>query len=90
MTPRERADRAKIILEDPAFEAALLAIRESLVAKLEQIPISEHETQHEVALMLQLLKRLREQLQQFATEGLIDEHRKKHETFVAKMRQRFA
>ena len=87
MTPIERAEQAKQALENPALKAAFSDIRDKLVIQLEGIAISDHETQHEIALMLQLLKRLQAQLQLYAQEIAVDKHRKKQDSFIAKMRQ---
>jgi predicted metal-dependent HD superfamily phosphohydrolase len=90
MTPLERADRAKQLLEDAVLQAAFHDIRMQLVAKLEQVPFGDIDTQHEIALTLQLLKRLREQLALYANEVAVDKAKKKHESFVTRMRERLA
>jgi hypothetical protein len=87
MTPLERADRAKQLLEDPVWKAAFADIRERLVAQLETIAIGDHETQHEIALTLQLLKRLQGQLQKYVSDQAVDERRLKDETFIDRVRR---
>jgi hypothetical protein len=89
MTPNEKAEHAKQVLGDPVMKAAFEDIRMSLVSKLEFTPISDVETQHEIALMLQLLKRLREQLQSYVSAQSVDIAKQKQDSFIEKMRERF-
>jgi hypothetical protein len=88
MTPRERAERAKHLLEDELLREALAAMRESLVRQMESCAISDTETQHEIALMLQLRQRFERQLQQYVQDGVILKHEEKHRTFMERMRAR--
>jgi hypothetical protein len=88
MTPNEKADNARRILAEPVITAAFSDIRMNLVAKLEQAPIGDVDTQHEIALTLQLLKQLRSQLERYVQDQAVDQHRQKHDTFIEKMRQR--
>lgn len=88
MTPFEKADEAKRLIQNPVLNEALDAIKASLVAKLEQVPIGDLDTQHEVALMLQLLRRVKDQLHQFLNEYAVEEHKQKQATFLERMRRR--
>lgn len=88
MTPREKAERAKQLNDDPVVRHVFEDIRMGLVGQLEASPISDHETHHEVALMLQLLAQVRTRLQKYAQEIEIDKHKHKHEDFISKARQR--
>ena len=88
MTPIERAEQAKQALENPALKAAFADMREKMIVQLEEVMMSDVETQHEVALMLQLLKRLQVQLKLYAQEIVVDKHREKQSNFVARMRQK--
>lgn len=90
MTPNEKAERAKILLADPAMDAAFSDIRMALVLKLESAPVGDVDTQHEIALMLQLLKRIRTQLESYVQDQKMIQHRQKQDTFIQKMRQRIA
>ena len=89
MTPIDRAERAKALLEDMVLKGAFEDIKTQLVSNLESLPISDHETQHEIALMLQLLKRIRSQLQTYLNEAAIDKAKAKQDSFIEKMRERF-
>ena len=88
MTPNEKADASRRILAEPVITAAFADIRMRLVAKLEQAPIGDVDTQHEIALTLQLLKQLRTQLERYVQGQAVDKARDKHDTFIEKMRQR--
>jgi hypothetical protein len=87
MTPSERADRAKQLQNDPVLIAAFRDIREKLVSQLEVVMLSDVETQHEIALMLQLLKRLQSQLMLYQQDGAIEKHKEKQDSFIRRMRQ---
>ena len=90
MTPIERADRAKQLLEDPVLRGVFVDIRERLVAKLEQAPIGYVDTHHEVALTLQCLQQVKSLLHTYTQEIAIDKHKVREESFMNKMRQRIA
>lgn len=89
MTPRDRADRAKQILDDPVFTEALKSIRERIVSKLETVPVSDHDTEHELVLTLQLLQRIPAQFKAYTDELLIEEHKEQQNSFMDRMRQKF-
>lgn len=90
MTPFERAERAKQLLDDELLREAFADIRSRLIAQLESAPISDVELQHEVTLMLQLLKRLREQLERYVSDGAIEQHRARQQGFIEKLRERIS
>ena len=56
MTPFEKADKARQLLDDAMFQAVLADIRARLVGKLETSAIGDVDTHHQAALMLQLLR----------------------------------
>ena len=87
MTPRERADRAKLILDDPVFAHAFADIREQLVAKLEMCPVGDVEAQHDLTLTLQLLKQLRTQLARYCEEIVLDNAKARQATWLQRARQ---
>ena len=89
MTPLERAEQARHLLQNPTLKAAFEEIRQGLVAKLEEVPMGDVDTHHEVAISLQLLKRLKTQLQRYIDDQAIDKHKQKQATFIEKMRERY-
>ncbi len=87
MTPRERADRAKQILDDPVFAHVFTDIREQLVAKLEMCPVGDVEAQHDLTLTLQLLKQLRTQLARYCDEIVLDNAKARQESWLRRAKQ---
>jgi len=87
MTPSEKANRARDLMADPVMEAAFSDIRMGMLANLESVPISDIDTQHEITLMLQLLRRVRDQLNRYGQDELIESHRAKNESFIQRIRQ---
>ena len=90
MTPFEKAERAKQLLADPVLRDAFHNIREGLVSKMETSPMGDVETHHEIALSLQLLKRVTTELNRFVSDATVIEAKNKHESFIKKMTERFA
>jgi hypothetical protein len=88
MTPREKADRAKQVLEDPVFRSVFDDIRQDFVRKLEECPLGDIETQHEIALSLQLLKRIRVQLERYVDEIAVDKAKERHDNWIRKVQQK--
>lgn len=89
MTPLERADRAKQLLDDPVVRGAFEDIRMALVRQLEEVPMGDVDTQHEVALSLQLLKRLRTTIARYTDEIAVDQHKQKQDSFMRRIRESF-
>jgi hypothetical protein len=87
MTPRDIGLRARELLEDQVLNRCLNDIREKLVSQLEATAMGDVETHHEVAISLQLLKRVRAQLKQYADSLTISEHNAREENFMQKMRK---
>jgi hypothetical protein len=90
MTPIERAERAKQLLDDPVIKGAFEDIRMTLVRQLEASGMDDVDTHHQATLSLQLLKRLRTQLERYTDEIAVDKHKKQQDSFIEKMRERFA
>jgi hypothetical protein len=88
MTPQEKAESAKRVREEPVIRQAFIDIRENLVRQLETVPIDDRNTQHETALLLQLLKRLETQLSKYIQDQAVIEHRKKQDDATARRRER--
>lgn len=90
MTPKERADRARDLIDDAVLKEAFYDIRMGLVAQLEGLPFGDVDTQHEVALMLQLLRRVRTQLDKYLGDQKVIEARDRNDSFIEKVRKRIA
>lgn len=90
MTPRERGDHAKRLLDDPVLRHALDSIRDGIVLKIEASPMGDRDTHHEAAISLQLLKRVRSELMRMVDDVKIDESRAKQDAFIKNMKQSIA
>lgn len=88
MTPFERAEQARHLLSNETLQKAFVDIREGLVTQLESTPFHEVDTQHEIALMLKLLNKLKTQLKAYIDADAIERDRVKQQTFIEKMRER--
>ena len=89
MTPFERSSEAERLLKSAVLRDAFGAIKENLIHQLEHSPLSDVETQHEIALMLQLLKRLNGQLLRYVEDGKLEQHRQRQATFIERLREKF-
>ena len=87
MTPREKADRARQILDDPVFSHVMNDIRDQLVAKLESCPISDVDAQHDLTITLQLLKQLKTQLARYCDEIVLDNAKARQDSWIKRARQ---
>ena len=87
MTPFEKAERAKQLLDDPLLMEVLQNIRERLVSALESSPIDDVDTHHNGTLSLQILKQIKTELHRFIGEAAVIEARKKHDSFIEKTRE---
>jgi hypothetical protein len=90
MTPEERSFEAKAILENRVFKEALVDIREAFVRQLEACGMGDVQTQHEITLSLQILKRIQTQLARYIQEGKLAEEKRKQDTFMNRIRERLA
>lgn len=78
MTPEqaiERANQAARLLDDPTLQKAFEGVRMALLTRLEEVAIGDLDTQHEIAVSLQLLKQLKRQLHTWVTDGKLEVQR---------------
>jgi hypothetical protein len=87
MTPLERADAAKHLLESPVLRAAFADIREDLVKQLETIPFGDVDTAHHATLALQQLQSVQTRLRKYLQEIAIDKEKQRQDNFVKKTRE---
>ena len=90
MSPTERAERAQRILDDEVFRDMLEEIRMGLVASLETLPMGDIDTQHVVALQLQLLRQMRTRLASYGNQAALDRKVAKESSFRAKMLETYS
>lgn len=89
MSPKDKADRAQRILDDEVFQSMQEELRMDLVARLESVPMGDIDTQHEIALSLQLLRQMKTRLMSYANEAAMEKAVARHDSFVAKMRESY-
>lgn len=87
MTPSERGDRAKQILDDAVFAEMFEHVRASIVAQLESSAFGDAETHHQAAISLQLLKRLRDTLVRFVDVGKAEQIKQRDAEFSQTVRK---
>lgn len=89
MTPRERADRARQILNDPVFVEALRDIRDNIVRLIEQTGMGDIDEQHQLAMKLSLLKSIPQQFKAYADSLVVEQHKERQQGFIEKVKQRY-
>ncbi len=87
MTPTQRGERAKQLLEDEVLIAAFDGVRERIVSQMEASAFGDTETHHQSAITLQLLKQLRLTLRKFVDESEAEAVRARGVAFERSMRQ---
>ncbi len=85
MSPLDRAEKARRILEDQVFAQAWTDMRESLVRRLEVCQAQDVETQHEIAVSLQLLKQVRGQLEKYISAGQFEKHKESSDNWARRL-----
>ena len=89
MTPIERAHRASELLDDAVLKQAFADVREQIVAGLESAPFGDVDTQHHLALSLQVLKNVQIRLRKYAEELAVDKAKDNHRKFIDRIRQTY-
>ncbi len=87
MTPSERAEQAKEILNSEVMRSVFAAVREELVSALEAVPFGDVDTQHHTALELQALKRIQTKLHRYVDELAVIRKRESESEFMNKNRK---
>lgn len=70
-----RAAKAQALLNDDELNAAFAAVRETLLARIEECPIRDRDGVHELKLQLKLLNDVRANLQSVVNTGKVIEYR---------------
>jgi hypothetical protein len=71
----ERANQADRVLKDPTLQKAFEGVRQNMLATLEATAIGDRDTQHEIALSLQVLKSVKRQLERWVNDGEVEKRR---------------
>lgn len=74
MTPQERTDRAKALLEDPIFQEAINVVREKYRDLIEETPVSDDGALLDIRKMLRLLRDVEEHIKTAAESGALMLH----------------
>jgi hypothetical protein len=90
MTLQEKADAARELLKNSAFKLVMHDTRNAVVAGLEAAGMTDHDTQHEGVLMLQLLKRIETQLQRYVEDWEVEKKRQESKDWIDRTRQRLS
>lgn len=90
MTPLERAERAKQLLQDPVLRQAFENVRMHYVAAIEVSQSTDVEAHHDMALCLKSLIRVQNELKAFANEIAVDKAKRQSESFIEKTRERLS
>jgi hypothetical protein len=87
MTPRERADRAKDMLESEIFQYVHADMRDRIIERMEACAAGDHDTQHVLFLMLQLHKQYKTDLIRYTDVIAIDKAKEKRDAWLRKAKQ---
>lgn len=87
MTPLERADRSKELLDNVVFKQAFNAVETDIVGKLKTVGFDDHVTQHELVLCLQLLGNVRRKIERWVEDGEVEKKRIQQENWMARAKQ---
>lgn len=93
MTPFERGEEAKRLLEHPVLREAFADIKRDIVAQLERVPFGDIDTQHHAVLALQALNLVQVRLEKYINDQKVQAHKVRQDTFIEKMKtqaKRFA
>lgn len=74
---------AQMLLGNPLFQEAFTELESSLIEKMAMVPMGDIETQHELVLTLQLLRKLKKHFTTIVETGKMAEIQK--ETMLAKV-----
>jgi hypothetical protein len=74
----ERGARAKHVLDNPVFQEAFASVRQAILDKWENAPLSDREGKHELHLMLKLLNDVRGNLELALADGNMAADKLKH------------
>jgi hypothetical protein len=71
----DRAHQAERLLQDPTLQKAFEGVRQGLLARIEEAPLGDRDTHHELALSLQALRSVKRMLTNWVTDGTLEKAR---------------
>jgi hypothetical protein len=87
MTPFERADRAREMLESEVFKVVFEDIKAGLVGKLIASPFGDADQHHEITLALQALNSVKAQFHRYISETSVAKYNDEQDAYVRRMRE---
>ena len=84
----QRGQEAEQLVNNPLLKEAFAGVKAKLIEKLEEVPIGDLDTQHEIALSLQLLKTVRRYLENWVQDGVIESQRASSHTAWQRLQKR--
>jgi hypothetical protein len=84
----QRGAEAEQLLTNPLLKEAFAGVKAKLVEKLEEVPLGDIDTQHEIALSLQLLKTVRRYLENWVQDGTLEAQRASSHSAWQKLQKR--
>ncbi len=87
MTPLERADRAKEMLESPIFKAVFEDIKAGLVGRLIASPFGDSDEHHQITLALQALNSVKTQFQRYVSDASIAKHNQEQDDYMRRIKE---
>ena len=89
MTPKEKADQARTMLESPVFKEMLEDVERVFVRKLKDADLSNDRKTALLVMALQLLDQFPSRLRKFVADGEFEELRLKRERYPASVRDKY-
>lgn len=87
MSPKEKADRAKLLLNDELLSETIARIREGFVRGLENSPMGDKETHNSTAIALQVLRQIDAQLTRYLNEAALLDANERAKEFLERHRE---
>lgn len=83
----ERAALAKELLQSRMFKECMAAVKADLVVGLETVAFDDVEKQHDLALSLQILKRLHTKLERWVDDGKMEQKKLDQQNWIDRAKQ---
>lgn len=87
MTPLERADRAREMLEAPIFKLAFEDLKAAMVGRLLASPFGDADEHHQITLALQALNSVKTQFQRYVSDASIAKHNERQDDYMRRIKE---
>lgn len=85
----DRANKAKVLLENPVFNEGFEAVRTEIIRRIEACPMAEAQTAEELRKCLKLLRDVRANIEAFYSQGKIISFKLEQERVNVEKRRKF-